>query len=194
MILIVILIVAFAALIYFWDDFITWEEKIKKFWKEIPVLFDKNIKTKPKANVTKDDVLKVQQQMKDQTKELREGFQKILDSRKPQGYSRDTSIKEKLSRFQQVLDSRGTSKPKSIKGQKITDWERKYLWDGISKRKRVPCINCEMDDMYKGPSDGPSQIWRCPLCGQGIKLSFYSDTVAGFQCENLGINSGWKRN
>jgi hypothetical protein len=182
MILIVILIVVFAALIYFWDDLKTFEEKIKKFWKDIPVLFDRNITTKPKVSTD---------ELKDQTKELREGFQKILDSRKPQGYSRDTGIKEKLSRFQQVLDSRGTSKPKSIKGQKITDWERRFLWEGISRRKRVPCIHCEMEDMYKGPSDGPSQIWRCPQCGQGIRLSFYTNTLAGFQCDNLGINQDW---
>jgi hypothetical protein len=191
MTLLILIIIAIAITVYFWDDFKTWEEKIKKFWKEIPVLFDRNIKTKSKADVSKEDVRKVQQQMQDQLNEAKRGFQEILNSRKPQGYGKEMSLQEKLAKVQQQIDTRRTSKPKSIKGQKITDWERKYLWDGISKRKRVPCIHCEAEDMYKGPNDGLSQTWRCPHCGQGIKLSFYANTLAGFQCENLGINQDW---
>jgi hypothetical protein len=191
MIVLVILIVVFATLIYFWDDIKTWGEKIEKFWKDIPTLFNRNIITKSKPTVTKEDISKIQQQMNKQMNEAKRGFQEILNSRKPQGYSRDTNIKEKLSRFQQVLDSKGTSKPKSIKGQKITDWERRFLWEGISRRKRVPCIHCEVEDMYKGPTEGPSQTWRCPSCGQGVKLTFYASSLTGFQCENLGIDQSW---
>jgi hypothetical protein len=187
MIVLIIAIILIAGIIYFWDDFKTWEEKIKKFWSEIPTLFDRNIRTKVKRNVTKEDVLKIQMQ---QMKEAKKGFQEILESRKPQGYSKPSTFAEKFSKF----ESQTKSKSKSTKGQRVTDWERKYLWDAISRRKRVPCINCEMDDMYKGPNDGPSQIWRCPVCGQGIKLSFYSNSLGGFQCENLGTNPTWKRN
>jgi hypothetical protein len=186
MILLIIAIILIAATIYFWDDFPKWIANAKKLWNEIPVLYDRNIKTRPKPNVTKEDIFKIQQQ---QMKEAKVGFQQILESRKPEGYGQD--LKERLTRFQQQIDNRKASKSKSTKGQRMTDWERKYLWDGISKRKRVPCIHCEIEDMYKGPNDGPSQIWRCPNCGQGIKLSFYANTLSGFQGENLGINQNW---
>jgi hypothetical protein len=188
MIIGIIFIIVIASALYFFDDFPKWIESGKKFWNDIPVLYDRNIRTKPKVkrNVSQEEVqreqLKIQMQ---QMQEAKKGFQEILESRNKLG----STFENKLNKFESQIKS----KTKSVKGQRATDWERKYLWDGISRRKRVPCIHCEMDEMYKGPNDGPSQVWRCPTCGQGIKLTFYANTMAGFQCENLGINSGWKK-
>jgi hypothetical protein len=189
----ILIVLLIAAIIYFLDDIPKWIENAKKFWNEIPTLFDRNIRTKPKVkrNVTQEEIqrerLKIQMQ---QMAEAKKGFQKIRDSCKPQGYARSPSFEENFSKF----ESQTKSKSKSIKGNQVTDWERRYLWDGISIHKRVPCINCEVDDMYKGETNGPVQQWRCPHCGQGIELTFYSNTVGGFQCKNLGIYTPWKRN
>jgi hypothetical protein len=188
MIAVIIVIILIATVIFFWDDFPKWVASAKKFWNELPVLFDRNIRTKPKANVTKEDALKIQRQMREQMeeqmKEAKKGFQEILDSHKQGGYTQ--TLNEKISKFQQQIDSRKGSRSKSLKGQTITDWERRFLWDGINRRKRVPCINCESEDMYKGGIEGSYQHWICPTCGQRIKLSFQSNSIAGFSCVNLG--------
>jgi phage terminase large subunit GpA-like protein len=186
----IIFIIVIASALYFFDDFPKWIESIKKFWNDIPTLYDRNIRTKPKLkqNTPEYDkeALKIQQQ---QMNEAKKGFQEILNSRKPQGYGQD--LYEKLTRFEEQLDSR--NKSKSMKGHYITAWERKFLWKGISQRKRVPCIHCETEDMYRA-FDGPLQTWHCPRCGQGVTLSFNANTMAGFKCENLGINQDWIKN
>ena len=183
----IIFIIVIASALYFFDDIPKWIESAKKFWNDPSILFDRNIKTRVKPNVTKEDVLKIQKQ---QMQEAKKGFQEILNGttsyRKPHGYGQD--LKEKLSKFEEQIKS----KSKRARSQRITDWERKYLWDGISKRKRVPCINCELEDMYKGRTEGPYQYWHCPSCGQGVKLSFYANTLSGFQCENIGIDKNKK--
>ena len=78
-------------------------------------------------------------------------------------------------------------------GQKLSDWEIGYLWDGISKRKRVPCFNCLNEDMYSGAQGGMSQNWHCPNCGQGINLTIIKASKDGILCDNIGIDTSYKR-
>jgi len=81
----------------------------------------------------------------------------------------------------------------SADGEDITDWERKYLWEGISKRKRVPCFHCLNDDMYSGAQGGMSQNWHCPNCGQGINLAIVKASEDGLICQNIGIDKDYIR-
>lgn len=91
-----------------------------------------------------------------------------------------------------VRDEAKASKPannrKSVKGQRITEWELGYLWDGIVKRKRVPCFNCLNADMYTGNQTSPSALWYCPNCGQSINLTIATGSIEGVLCNNLGID------
>jgi predicted RNA-binding Zn-ribbon protein involved in translation (DUF1610 family) len=77
---------------------------------------------------------------------------------------------------------------RSTKGDKISKDELDYLWDGISTRRRVPCINCKSADMYSGVQTGNSQYWYCPNCGQVIILSLLTNKKDGVVCYNLGID------
>lgn len=74
---------------------------------------------------------------------------------------------------------------RSSKGERITEWELGYLWDGIYNRRRVPCFNCLNADMYTGSNN---VLWYCPNCGQGINLQITNGTKEGVICENLGID------
>lgn len=78
-------------------------------------------------------------------------------------------------------------------GENITEWELSYIWDGISKRKRVPCFHCLNDDMYSGAQGGMSQNWHCPTCGQGINLTIIKASKDGIICENIGIDKDYVR-
>jgi len=79
-------------------------------------------------------------------------------------------------------------------GEDITEWEKSYLWEGISKRKRVPCFHCLNDDMYSGAQGGMSQNWHCPTCGQGINLAIVQASKDGIICQNIGIDKDYIRN
>jgi hypothetical protein len=81
-----------------------------------------------------------------------------------------------------------TDNRKSRVGQRITEWELGYLWEGIVKRKRVPCFNCLNADMYTGNQTSSSALWYCPNCGQGINLSITSGNKEGVICDNIGID------
>jgi hypothetical protein len=184
--------------IFFWDDFPKWIEYAKKLWNDPSIPFQGNIRTKSKSQVTQKDILEIQRQqrerLEEQMKEAKKGFKEILDSHKPYVKYYGQDLRENLDKYQQQLDARNLKvKNRSIKGTTITNGERDFLWEGISKRKRVPCINCREEDMYKGRTEGSSQNWYCPACGQGIKLSFTENTKSGFKCENLGVDRN-KRN
>jgi len=107
----------------------------------------------------------------------------------------DTSVKKTTETFttigKKVEEKRHGVKTKSRDGEKITEWERNYLWEGFTKRKRVPCINCEVEDMYEGPQGGMSTNWRCPNCGQGINLTLIGQGKNDFWCDNIGIDKYW---
>lgn len=181
----IIVIILLAGVIYFWDDFPKWIEYFKKFWDDPSLPFQGRVKSKPK--VSDDDREMIRKQMREQMNEAKRGFQEILDSHKSYGRVQyGQNLDDKLRKFQEELDNRKSSKTRSAKGELITEWERKFLWDGIKNRKRVPCINCETEDMFKGKTEGPYQHWHCPNCGQSVKLSFYSNTLTGFSCQNLG--------
>jgi hypothetical protein len=123
---------------------------------------------------------------------------KRKDKYKPTGgfatANREQSASKVQDIFEQVFYSKyknAQNKVKSKNGEKITDWERNYLWEGINKRKRVPCIHCENEDMYQGPSGGMSANWRCPACGQGINLTLVGNKKEDFWCDNIGIDINW---
>lgn len=78
-------------------------------------------------------------------------------------------------------------------GEGITEWEKSYLWEGISKRKRVPCFHCLNDDMYSGVQGSMSQNWYCPTCGQGINLAIVQASKDGIICQNIGIDKDYIR-
>lgn len=81
----------------------------------------------------------------------------------------------------------------STRGQQLTNWEIMYLWEGISKRKRVPCFHCFSEDMYSGTQLGNVQMWYCPNCGQGISLTIFKASQDGIYGTNYGIEESNKR-
>lgn len=97
------------------------------------------------------------------------------------------TIKEKITQ------ARYGKKTKSTCGQDITNWERNLLWNSITKRRRVQCINCEVEDMYEGPQGGMSTNWRCSNCGQGVNLTIVKYSKDGFLCENIGVDESYIR-
>jgi hypothetical protein len=112
-------------------------------------------------------------------------------------YKKKESVKENVKQTvretitEKINEARYGGKTKSKVGEKITDWERNFLWNSIKNRKRVRCINCESEDMYEGPQGGMSTNWRCPNCGQGINLTFFANNKDGFMCDNIGIDKSW---
>lgn len=168
--------------------------------KNIMVLSNKrfeSIQEKQKAKIKNTEPLT--HQTKENVEDFREKIRKrIAESHKPDQYRDGNYVKnliQKLSTEEQRvknLEKQNTIQ-RSVDGEKITDWERNYLWEGISKRKRVPCINCRKEDMYAGPEGGMSQNWRCPNCGQGINLTLLGNGKDKFWCDNIGIDKTWIR-
>ncbi len=76
----------------------------------------------------------------------------------------------------------------SLKGDSVTNSELDYLWNGISKRKRVPCFKCQNADMYSGTQYRNTQFWHCPHCGQSITLTILSADKSGIVAINTGID------
>jgi len=183
MIVVILIIVAIAIAIYFWDDLSTLDVKIKKLYEEFKAwkpktLYDRNIITK-KSNSS------IYRDRESATAEIKRKYQEIIDARKYgtgsfPGPSSSTTARSRISNH-------------STDGQKITEDERDFLWNGIKNRKRVPCINCEIEDMYEGPQGGMATNWRCPNCGQGINLTFFENSRTGFWCDNIGIDKSWIR-
>lgn len=75
---------------------------------------------------------------------------------------------------------------RSTMGQRITEWELGYLWEGIVNRRRVPCFNCLNADMYT--SNNSNILWYCPNCGQSINLRINGGDKENVVCDNLGID------
>ena len=88
-------------------------------------------------------------------------------------------------------------KTKSKDGERLTEWEKDFIWKSIEKDSTITCTNCEEAKMYEGPSGGMSTNIRCPKCGQGINFMI----LPGFTkkegckkldwCDNIGIDEGW---
>ena len=64
-------------------------------------------------------------------------------------------------------------------GDPITRWEQNFM-----KKTKFHCPNCEVGQLYEGPSGGASQNIRCKVCGQG-----YNVTPMGIY--NIGIDESW---
>jgi hypothetical protein len=179
-----ILVIVVSALgIYFWDDLKTLDVKVEKLYEKYKAwkpqtLFDRNILTKKSKS-------SIYQDRESATAEIKRKYQEIIDARK---YG--TGSFPGPSTF---ATARNRIRNHSADGQKITEDERDFLWNGIRNRKRVPCINCEIEDMYEGPHGGMATNWRCPNCGQGINLTFFKNERNGFWCDNIGIDKSWIR-
>lgn len=91
-------------------------------------------------------------------------------------------MKERIKAKTKPVDNR-----RSDKGQRITEWELGYIWDGIVKRRRVPCFNCLNADMFTSNNNN-SVLWYCPNCGQSINLRINGGDRESVVCENLGID------
>ena len=186
MIIIILIIVAIAIAIYFWDDLKNWEEwkeKLTKGWEKNFATFKTGffflLGNEKKANSS------IYRDRESATAKIKRKYQEIIDARKYgtgsfPGPSSSTTARSRISNH-------------STDGQKITEDERDFLWNGIKNRKRIPCINCEIEDMYEGPQGGMATNWRCPNCGQGINLTFFENSRTGFWCDNIGIDKSWIR-
>ena len=163
----IIIICVIACIIYFYDE-------LKKLGKQLLELYKSPSvrKEKPKPMTSAE-----------RTAELKSKFQEILDKRKAEAQANKGV----------PFSAPHPVNEKSRVGQEITDYERDLLWDSITKRQRVRCINCEVEDMYKGPQGGMSQNWRCPNCGQGINLTIFGNDKNGFRCDNIGVDTSWRR-
>jgi len=142
--------------------------------------FDRNIITKPNADKMQEERLRYYQ-----AKEIYQAKQQVTRHAPPapppsrlvpEGYIPNMDV--------------GRS---SMRGQQLTKWEISYLWDGISKRKRVPCFHCFNEDMYSGFQDGNVQMWYCPNCGQGISLVITKASQDGISGANYGVEEVNKR-
>jgi len=87
-------------------------------------------------------------------------------------------------------------KTKSVDGQKLTEWEKDFIWKQLKKDGTITCTNCESGKMLEGPSGGMSVNIRCPECGQGINIFMLpgvKDIHSLDWCDNIGINKSWIR-
>jgi transcription elongation factor Elf1 len=85
-------------------------------------------------------------------------------------------------------------KTKSKDGEKLTEWEKLFLWKQLELDKTVTCPNCESAKMFEGPQGGMSVNIRCPKCGQGINFLWLpgcKDVHALDWCDNIGIDESW---
>ena len=188
---ITLLVLLTAAIIYFYDDFKTWKSKAenlhKGFTDFLKILGRKirNFKN-PWTNITL---------IRDKNSGSKNYGSKDYGYAEEKPQTRAGADIKKM--VEQIRNDRNSSKSrikKSKDGQEITNDERNFLWEGFTLRKRVPCINCQVEDMYEGPQGGMSTNWRCPNCGQGVNLTFLGNGINMFKAENIGIDRSWIRN
>ena len=107
----------------------------------------------------------------------------------------DKSLKKKIkSKLSQLTEkTQPLEKTKSKDGDRLTEWEKDFVWKSLKKTGKIVCINCEGAHMYEGPSGGMSVNIRCPKCGQGINFMTLhdKDRSALDWCDNIGINTAW---
>jgi uncharacterized protein (DUF983 family) len=91
--------------------------------------------------------------------------------------------------------SKPVEKTKSVHGERLTQWEKNFIWECLEKAGSIICPQCESTYMYEGPSGGMSTNIRCPRCGQGINFMLLPgryDVSALDWCDNIGIDGSWK--
>ena len=64
-------------------------------------------------------------------------------------------------------------------GDSVTTWELNFM-----EKTNYHCPNCEVGQLYEGPSGGMSQNIRCKMCGQGYNVS-------PLGIDNIGIDESW---
>lgn len=85
-------------------------------------------------------------------------------------------------------------KTKSADGERLTAWEKLFLWKQLQKDGTVICPNCESARMYQGPQGGMSVNIRCPKCGQGVNFLWLpgcTEVDALDWCDNIGIDKSY---
>jgi ssDNA-binding Zn-finger/Zn-ribbon topoisomerase 1 len=96
--------------------------------------------------------------------------------------------------FNLEVVSKEPEKTKSKDGERLTAWEKQFIWKSMKKDGTITCTNCEEAKMYEGPSGGMSTNIRCPKCGQGINFMLLpgrNDADALDWCDNIGISESW---
>jgi predicted Zn finger-like uncharacterized protein len=97
-------------------------------------------------------------------------------------------------RKHKMFPKESIQKTKSRDGEKLTKWEKDFIWKNIEKDGHIICPNCESAYMVEGPSGGMSVNIRCPNCGQGINFlvlpSTYNSSALDW-CDNIGIDEKW---
>jgi len=85
-------------------------------------------------------------------------------------------------------------KTKSKHGEKLTAWEKYFIWKQLKEDDTITCPNCEQEKMIEGASGGMSVNIRCPRCGQGVNFMIKPNTFdcsALDWCDNIGIDENW---
>jgi transcription elongation factor Elf1 len=90
-------------------------------------------------------------------------------------------LKNQLNKLKSTIKLKVSKKQLSEDGQKVTDWEKNYLYSTNFK-----CPNCEGGQLYEGPSGGMSTNIRCRVCGQGYNVTPMIGLI-----ENIGIDESW---
>lgn len=87
-------------------------------------------------------------------------------------------------------------KTKSKHGERLTEWEKLFIWRQLELDKTITCPNCESGKMIEGPQGGMSVNIRCTKCGQGINFLWLpgcKGVDALDWCDNIGIDESWIR-
>lgn len=101
-----------------------------------------------------------------------------------------------FGKFGLELKPKEPEKTKSKDGEKLTAWEKYFIWKQLQEDGTITCPNCETEKMCEGPSGGMSVNIRCPKCGQGINFLILPNTFDSSAldwCDNIGINKSWIR-
>ena len=107
-------------------------------------------------------------------------------------------MKNLFNRFFAIFNlevvSKALEKIKSTDGQRLTAWEKDFIWKSMEKDGTITCTNCESAKMYEGPQGGMSVNIRCPKCGQGINFMMLpgcKGVEALDWCDNIGVDESW---
>jgi len=104
-------------------------------------------------------------------------------------------MKEKLiTYFKGLFKKPEIIKIKSKDGERLTEWEKQFIWKQLKRDNTVTCPNCESGTMNEGPQGGMSINIRCPECGQGINFMWLpgcKGVEALDWCDNIGIDESW---
>jgi transcription elongation factor Elf1 len=104
------------------------------------------------------------------------------------------NMKKLFKKLFKALKEPKIAKTKSRDRERLTEWEKDYIWKQLKSDGTITCPNCESDKMVEGPQGGLSVNIRCRKCGQGINLIWLpgcKDVHALDWCDNIGIDESW---